>query len=64
MRNETGGLCQDHDVKDFECPGICTCPVSHTLLPEVFKQGSDVSKSFFVGKEARAQRDPTGGRRS
>lgn len=66
MGNKAGELGEDQDVKDFECPGICTCSVSYRLLPEGFKQISDVSKSFFFffWKDARAQRDPTSDGRS
>lgn len=34
-RNEAGEAGGSQDGKDFECPGICTCSVSHRSLPGV-----------------------------
>lgn len=50
MVNKAGELGEGQDVKDFEYPGICICSVSYRLLPEGFKQLSDVIKSFFFGR--------------
>lgn len=32
-RNEAGAWGQGHKVKDFESPGVCTCPESHRFAP-------------------------------
>lgn len=47
-RNEAGAWGQGHKVKDFESPGVCTCPESPRLLPEGFQQRSEMSKSFCL----------------
>lgn len=50
MKDEAGESSWHQGVKDLEHPGICTSPVSQRLPPETFKsfkQGSNVSKSFF-----------------
>lgn len=32
-RNEAGAWGHGHKVKDFESPGVCTCPESHRFAP-------------------------------